>query len=200
MSRLADKYGGDQAATDVSQVMRLPGFRNKKADRGDAMVSWTDHGGGPVKAEAFRNLPEIRKIPTRGRERKRSPRGANSQSERDWAYVREVLRNGAKPDALIDELSWLSSGKISLIPATTRLEPLHGPATPSSCSPLSKPRRRSVSPVQSPDLVPPASSRGRLKKGAFDETLSRGPVSGPKPPPKPSYSAASQNCVSYRHL
>ena len=27
----------------------------------------------------------------------------------------------------------------------------------------------------------PASSPGRLKKGAFDETLSRGPASGPKP-------------------
>ena len=104
MSRLADKYGGDQAATDVSRVMRLPGFRNKKADRRDAMVSWADHGGGPVKAEAFRDLPETRKTPTRGRERKRSPRGANSQSGRDWAYVREALRNGAKPDALIDEL------------------------------------------------------------------------------------------------
>ena len=104
MSRLADKYGGDQAATDVSRVMRLPGFRNKKAERGDAVVSWADHGGGPVKAEAFRDLPEIRKTPTRGGERKRSSRGANSQSERDWAYVRESLRNGAEPDALIEEL------------------------------------------------------------------------------------------------
>ena len=45
---------------------------------------------------------------------------------------------------------------------------------------------RSVSPVQSTDFVPLAWSSGRLKKGAFDETLSRGPVSGPKPPPKPS--------------
>ena len=35
-------------------------------------------------------------------------------------------------------------------------------------------------------LVPPALSPGRLKKRAFDETLSRGPVSGPKPRPKPS--------------
>ena len=42
-------------------------------------------------------------------------------------------------------------------------------------------RRRWVSPVHSTDLVPPAVSPGRLKKGAFDETLSRGPVSGPKP-------------------
>ena len=42
-------------------------------------------------------------------------------------------------------------------------------------------RRRSVSPVQSTDLVPPASFPRRLKKGAFDETLSRGPVSGLPP-------------------
>ena len=40
----------------------------------------------------------------------------------------------------------------------------------------------------------------RLKKRAFDETFSRGPVSGLKPRPKPSCSAVSQNCVSYGHL
>ena len=37
-------------------------------------------------------------------------------------------------------------------------------------------RRRSVAPVQSTDLVPPASSPGCLKKGAFDETLSTEPL------------------------
>ena len=77
MSRLADKYGGDQAAMDVSRVMRLPGFRNKKADRRDAMVSWADHGGGPVKAEAFRDLPETRKTPTGG-ERENVAHGAQT--------------------------------------------------------------------------------------------------------------------------
>ena len=59
---------------------------------------------------------------------------------------------------------------------------------------------RSFSPVQSTDLVPPASSPGRLKKRGFDETLSRGAVSGPKPRPKPSCFAVSQNRVSCRHL
>ena len=48
--------------------------------------------------------------------------------------------------------------------------------------------------------MPPALSPGRLKKRAFDETLSQGLVSGPKPRPKPSCFAVSQNCVSYRHL
>ena len=56
---------------------------------------------------------------------------------------------------------------------------------PSALSNLSKSRRWSVSPDQSTDLVPPAWSPGRLKKRAFDETLSRGSVSGPKPPPEP---------------
>ena len=40
---------------------------------------------------------------------------------------------------------------------------------------------RSVSPVQSTDFVPLAWSSGRLKKGAFDETLSRGPGFGRHP-------------------
>ena len=34
MRALAERYGGDRAATDVSRVMRLPGFRNKKPGRG----------------------------------------------------------------------------------------------------------------------------------------------------------------------
>ena len=44
--------------------------------------------------------------------------------------------------------------------------------------------RSAFSPVQSTDLVPLASSPGRLKKRAFDETLSRGPNTTPQPAPR----------------
>ena len=44
--------------------------------------------------------------------------------------------------------------------------------------------RSAFSPVQSTDLVPLASSPGRLKQRAFDETLSRGPNTTPQPAPR----------------
>ena len=44
MRALASRYGGDRAATDVSRVMRMPGFRNKKLGRAGALVTWAWHG------------------------------------------------------------------------------------------------------------------------------------------------------------
>ena len=45
MRALAERYGGDRAATDVARVMRMPGFRNKKPGRSGALVTWAWHGG-----------------------------------------------------------------------------------------------------------------------------------------------------------
>ena len=56
MRALVDRYGGDRAATDVSRVMRMPGFRNKKPDRGEALITWAWHGGRLVRPEDFPGL------------------------------------------------------------------------------------------------------------------------------------------------
>lgn len=105
MSRLAQRYGGDPAVADIARVMRLPGFRNKKEGRDDALVSWTDYGGRAVEQSDFGTLPERGREPSAARPRSSSPGPKPiSQSERDWAYVRDKLRRGEAPDALIEHL------------------------------------------------------------------------------------------------
>lgn len=105
MARIAQHYGGDHV-TDVSRVMRLPGFRNKKAGRDDAPVRWTDYGGPPVDRADFGHLPAVRREAGKAVRRQR-PRGPapQSQSERDWASVRDQLREGADPAQLVEQLA-----------------------------------------------------------------------------------------------
>ena len=107
MARLAERYGGDNV-NDVTRCMRLPGFRNKKAGRDDAAVTWTDYGGGPVRPEQFSHLPPAAQhardpgLPAGGPPARR--KGPLSQSERDWAAVCDRLRNGDDPDTVTAEL------------------------------------------------------------------------------------------------
>jgi hypothetical protein len=105
MRALAERYGGDRAATDVSRVMRLPGFRNKKRGRAGALVTWAWHGGRRVRPEDFRCLavPEQEQARRSGG-RRRMPPGHYSQSERDWAAAGDALRRGEDPETVISRL------------------------------------------------------------------------------------------------
>ena len=105
MRALADRYGGDRAATDVSRVMRMPGFRNKKPGRAGALVTWAWHGGPLVRPEDFPGLvaPE-RKPAGRSGGRRKMPPGHYSQSERDWAAAGDALRGGEAPETVISRL------------------------------------------------------------------------------------------------
>ena len=105
MRGLAERYGGDRAATDVSRVMRLPGFRNKKPGRAGALVTWTWHAGGRVTPGDFRGLA-VREAGPGGRSvgRRRMPPGHHSQSERDWAAAGDALRKGEDPETVISRL------------------------------------------------------------------------------------------------
>ena len=103
MRALAARYGGDRAATDVSRVMRMPGFRNKKPGREGALVTWAWHGGPLVRPEDFPGLavPEPARRTGGGR---RMPPGHYSQSERDWAAAGDALRSGEAPETVISRL------------------------------------------------------------------------------------------------
>ena len=104
MRRLAAVYEGDSSVADVARVMRLPGFRNKKPERDDAPVVWTPHDGGPVRPERFAHLPPPEKAAPVRREKKVGPRRELSQSDRDWAYVKDQLRRGTQPQRLVAHL------------------------------------------------------------------------------------------------
>ena len=103
MRALAVRYGGDRAATDVSRVMRMPGFRNKKPGRAGALVTWAWHGGPLVRPEDFPGLivPEPAR---RSGGRRKMPPGHHSQSERDWAAAGDALRSGEAPETVISRL------------------------------------------------------------------------------------------------
>ena len=103
MRRLAGRYGGDSSVADVARVMRLPGFRNKKPERDDAPVVWTPHDGGPVRPELFAHLPAREQVAP-VRRPKNTTRREPSQSDRDWAYVKDQLRRGTPAGRLVAHL------------------------------------------------------------------------------------------------
>ena len=104
MRRLASRYDGDSSVADVARVMRLPGFRNKKPERDDAAVVWTPHDGGPVRPDQFAHLPPPEKAAPVRRAKKDTAKRELSQSDRDWAYVKDQLRRGTPPRRLVAHL------------------------------------------------------------------------------------------------
>ena len=105
MRRLAHHYGGDSSVADVARVMRLPGFRNRKPDRGNDPVVWTPHPGEPTAPAAFQHLPPTPEQPAEPRERAPADKPSTvSQSERDWAWTKDQLRKGIPAAQLIDTL------------------------------------------------------------------------------------------------
>ncbi|MGH9418020.1 MAG: DNA-primase RepB domain-containing protein [Terriglobales bacterium] len=102
LRRMAAAFGGDPAATDAARVLRLPGFHNKKFNE---PVSILGHrfGEAVYHREKFVALP-ANSAPERPAGRQTANNGYRrdgrplSQSERDWAWVREQLRAGIAPD------------------------------------------------------------------------------------------------------
>ena len=107
MKGLALRYNGDSNVAEIARVMRWPGYRNKKSGRQDATVTWTHYKGLPVTLPNFRNL--LRDVPVKQDPlpRSKNPGGGrkgNSQSERDWARVRSLLKKGVSEETLVRQL------------------------------------------------------------------------------------------------
>jgi hypothetical protein len=112
---MVTEFSGDSAATDSSRVLRLPGFQNKKYQR--------DY---PVEAYAGSNqtysLSDFR-IPADDRQSETQTYGETknhgrktseiSQSERDWAYVKQQLSRGEAPERLVEALTHFRQDKSS---------------------------------------------------------------------------------------
>ena len=108
---LAQRFGGDRAATDSTRVFRLPGFNNKKYEQNFPVELAPGTMPEPVyhqsdfRIEPFSHAPgsPVRKPVSRlaavGTE------SANTQSERDWAYAIRHLRRGDDPEHIVGEIA-----------------------------------------------------------------------------------------------
>jgi len=105
---MALRSGADVVVRDISRVMRIPGFRNKKPD-----YKYIDDGKGPLvgvsrmanktySREDFKlDLSEIEYRATGGRTGAQISPDGITQSERDWSFVKRHIERGHDPEFLI---------------------------------------------------------------------------------------------------
>jgi hypothetical protein len=102
MRTLVESTGADPAATDISRVLRVPGFRNHKYGGLGHLVSAERVSEGVRHATDFPEPTLPSAIPSQSGFVRRPPRsGAISQSERDWAYAKRALRRGDPAEDVI---------------------------------------------------------------------------------------------------
>jgi hypothetical protein len=106
---LAREFHGDPAATDAARVLRVPGFMNKKYEQ-DFLVRAERATDRVYHEQDFKLHSEP--VDSTYRQSRMSPlRPIRSeprhitQSERDWAYVKKALANGAEPEELMAQLA-----------------------------------------------------------------------------------------------
>ncbi len=108
LHNLANRFGGDLAATDSTRVLRLPGFANWKLpeeyivqahQESNALYTLRDFTIHEDSPETPRHLSDYR-------ERERTvPPDHKSQSERDWAYAKRALARGDDPEVVIQRIA-----------------------------------------------------------------------------------------------
>lgn len=105
---LATQFCGDIAATDISRVLRMPGFANRKYNEAflvraiqesDAIYHLRDFTLHEDSPEAPRRLADGHE-PAR-----RTSAGHRSQSEADWAFAKRALSRGDAPDDVIRRIA-----------------------------------------------------------------------------------------------
>jgi hypothetical protein len=105
---LATQFRGDIAATDISRVLRVPGFANRKYNEPflvraiqetDAVYHLRDFVLCEDSPEAPRRLADGHSPP------RRIPSGHRSQSEADWAYAKRALARGDSPGEIMRRIA-----------------------------------------------------------------------------------------------
>jgi RepB DNA-primase from phage plasmid len=113
---MAAEFGGDPAATDSSRVLRLPGFQNKKYHRDYPVEAYAGSDQTYISPD-FRIPADDRQSESRPLDETKKKHGRQSgemtQSERDWAYVKQQLRRGEAPERLIETLTHFRQDKSS---------------------------------------------------------------------------------------
>jgi hypothetical protein len=105
---LAAQYGGDPSATDISRLLRLPGFRNRKYN--EAFVVSVHHETDAVyhgqDFQVQEDSPQSpRHIGDSQMSSRRIPAGHRSQSEADWAYAKRALVRGDDPEVVVHRIA-----------------------------------------------------------------------------------------------
>jgi hypothetical protein len=108
LHKLANKFGGDLAATDSTRVLRLPGFANRELheefivqarQESDAVYTLRDFTIDEDSPETPRHFGDYR-------QRERTvPSDHKSQSENDWAYAKRALARGDDPEVVIQRIA-----------------------------------------------------------------------------------------------
>jgi hypothetical protein len=107
---LAQRFGGDPAATDSTRVFRLPGFNNKKYDHDfQVTVSRESDAGAVYRADDFnisgRDGQRAGQMAVRPDQERASSPEHQSQSERDWQYAIRRLKAGDDPEQIIRKMA-----------------------------------------------------------------------------------------------
>ena len=105
--QMAHEFGADIAATDVSRVLRLPGFANRKYDA-ECLVRVTKYSDKTYNVRDFKTSSGPAKndrTPEQMPPRSGSTRETITQSERDWAYVKRALGRGDDPEEIIRRIA-----------------------------------------------------------------------------------------------
>jgi len=105
---LANKFGGDPAATDSTRVLRLPGFANRKLPE-EFIVQARQESDGVYALRDFTiqedSLETPRHFGDDERQKRTLPNGHKSQSEHDWAYAKRALSRGDHPELVIQRIA-----------------------------------------------------------------------------------------------
>lgn len=104
--------GADPAVIDVARVLRLPGFYNHKYPH-PYLISIENRSRETCTPVQFPHFAPGASATESSEHQSQASSGRITQSERDWAYVRESLRRGAQPDVLIEELKARRSDKFN---------------------------------------------------------------------------------------
>jgi len=105
---LASQYGGDPAASDISRLLRLPGFTNRKYN--EAFVVRAHHETDSVyhlqEFHVQEDSPESPRHPGDSQTAiRRITAGHRSQSEADWAYAKRALARGDHPSQIVQRIA-----------------------------------------------------------------------------------------------
>lgn len=108
---MAIEYAADRAATDITRVLRIPGFYNHKYDP-PFQVTAQQLSSNPRRIEDFNIpcLPKLQPIAQAAKRYQYSPADVNhtSQSERDWAETLRRLERGEHPTLV---QAWLENSR-----------------------------------------------------------------------------------------